>query len=175
MRHLLIVVDMQNDFIDGALGTPEAQSIVPGVIRRIQEFDGDVLYTRDTHFANYMQTQEGKNLPVLHCIQGTRGWELQTAMEQLRLERDSQVLDKLTFGSRDLPVYLAEHYPEGLDSVELIGLCTDICVISNAMVLKAFFPELPVSVTASCCAGVTPKSHENALKAMKMCQIIIQD
>lgn len=174
MKQLLIVVDMQNDFIDGALGTPEAQAIVPGVIRRIQEFDGDILFTRDTHSDNYMDTQEGKNLPVPHCIQGTTGWELQVEIEKLRQEKNSPILDKFTFGSKDLPAYLAEHYPEGLAFVELIGLCTDICVISNALLLKAFFPELPVSVTASCCAGVTPQSHMNALNSMKMCQITIQ-
>lgn len=175
MKHLLLVVDMQNDFIDGALGTPEAQAILPNVIRRVREFDGDILFTRDTHFADYMETQEGRNLPVPHCIKDTKGWEIEAGLEKLRRETNSQVLDKLTFGSKELPAYLEAHYPEGLASVELIGLCTDICVISNAMLLKAFFPELIVSVTASCCAGVTPASHENALSAMKMCQIAVQE
>ncbi|MCI8598542.1 MAG: cysteine hydrolase [Lachnospiraceae bacterium] len=174
MKSLLLVIDMQNDFIDGALGTKEAQAIVPAVIKRVQEFDGDVLYTRDTHFEEYMNTQEGKNLPVPHCIKGTKGWEIQADLDKLRQEKSAVVLDKLTFGSKELPGYLEEHYPEGLASVELVGLCTDICVISNAMLLKAFFPELPVSVNASCCGGVTPESHENALKAMKMCQIAIK-
>jgi len=174
MKKLLLVIDMQNDFIDGALGTKEAEAIVPNVVKRIQEFDGDVLYTRDTHSEDYMETQEGKNLPVPHCIKGTPGWELCPELKALRDAGHSPVLDKLTFGAKDLPAYLETRYPRGLESVELIGLCTDICVISNAMVLKAFFPELPVSVTASCCAGVTPESHENALNAMKMCQIAIR-
>ena len=174
MQNILIVVDMQNDFINGALGTKEAEAIVPNVVKRIQEFEGDVLYTRDTHSEDYMETQEGKNLPVPHCIKGTPGWELCPELKALRDAGHSPVLDKLTFGAKDLPAYLETRYPRGLESVELIGLCTDICVISNAMVLKAFFPELPVSVTASCCAGVTPESHENALNAMKMCQIAIR-
>ena len=174
MKKLLLVIDMQNDFINGALGTKEAEAIVPNVVKRIQEFEGDVLYTRDTHSEDYMETQEGKNLPVPHCIKGTPGWELCPELKALRDAGHSPVLDKLTFGAKDLPAYLDTRYPRGLESVELIGLCTDICVISNAMVLKAFFPELPVSVTASCCAGVTPESHENALNAMKMCQIAIR-
>lgn len=173
MKNLLLVIDMQNDFIDGALGTKEAAAIVPNVIRRVREFEGEVLYTRDTHFENYLETQEGKNLPVPHCVRGTRGWELQADLKALCQAAGSPVLDKVTFGSKELPAYLEEHYPEGLAGVELVGLCTDICVISNAMLLKAFFPELPVSVTASCCAGVTPESHENALNAMKMCQITV--
>ena len=174
MKKLLLVIDMQNDFINGALGTKEAEAIVPNVVKRIQEFEGDVLYTRDTHSEDYKETQEGKNLPVPHCIKGTPGWELCPELKALRDAGHSPVLDKLTFGAKDLPAYLETRYPRGLESVELIGLCTDICVISNAMVLKAFFPELPVSVTASCCAGVTPESHENALNAMKMCQIAIR-
>lgn len=174
MKKLLLVIDMQNDFIDGALGTKEAAAIVPNAVKRIREFDGDILYTRDTHFENYPETQEGKNLPVFHCIKGTPGWELHPEIKALRDAGNSPVLDKVTFGAKELPAYLEARYPGGLAGVELIGLCTDICVISNAMLLKAFFPELPVSVTASCCAGVTPESHENALNAMKMCQIIIR-
>lgn len=173
MKKLLLVIDMQNDFIDGALGTKEAAAIVPNVVKRIQEFEGDVLYTRDTHTDNYMETQEGRNLPVPHCIKGTPGWELCPDLKAMRDADNSPVLDKVTFGAKDLPAYLEARYPGGLECVELIGLCTDICVISNAMVLKAFFPELPVSVIASCCAGVTPESHENALNAMKMCQIAV--
>ena len=171
MKKLLLVIDMQKDFIDGALGTKEAQSILPAVIEKVRSFDGDVIFTRDTHFDNYMETQEGRNLPVPHCIKGTPGWELAPELEKLRQERNAPVFDKLTFGCKDLPAYLAEHYPEGLESAELIGVCTDICVISNALLVKVFFPELPVSVTASLCAGVSPQSHENALEAMKMCQI----
>jgi len=174
MKSLLLVIDMQNDFIDGALGTPEAAAILPAVKKRIQEFEGDVLYTRDTHDENYMDTQEGTHLPVPHCIQGTKGWELHPELQKLCEALHSPILDKRTFGSKDLPAYLEKQYPEGLASAELIGLCTDICVISNALLLKAFFPELPISVTASCCAGVTPQSHENALEAMKMCQVIVK-
>ena len=174
MKKLLLVIDMQNDFIDGALGTKEAQSILPAVIERVRSFDGDVIFTRDTHFDDYMETQEGKNLPVPHCIKGTPGWELAPELEKLRQERNAPVFDKLTFGCKELPAYLEEQYPEGLESAEFIGVCTDICVISNALLVKAFFPELPVSVTASLCAGVSPQSHENALEAMKMCQIAVK-
>ncbi len=173
MKALLLVIDMQNDFIDGALGTKEAQAVVPAVLKRAREFEGDVLYTRDTHFENYLETQEGRKLPVPHCIKGTEGWQLQPDLARLCRKKGSGILDKPAFGSSRLPEYLRECYPEGLSSVELVGLCTDICVISNAMLLKAFFPELPVRVTASCCAGVTPESHKNALEAMKMCQIEI--
>ena len=174
MKKLLFVIDMQNDFINGALGTKEAEGILPAVIEKVRSFDGDVIFTRDTHFDNYMETQEGKNLPVPHCIKDTSGWELAPELEKLRQERNAPVFDKLTFGCKELPAYLAEHYPEGLESAEFIGVCTDICVISNALLVKAFFPELPVSVTASLCAGATPQSHENALEAMKMCQIAVR-
>lgn len=172
-KKLLLVIDMQNDFIDGALGTKEAAAIVPTVLEKVRSFDGDVIFTRDTHLGNYMETQEGRKLPVPHCLRGSKGWELHPELALLQESLHAPVLDKLTFGCRELPAFLEEHYPEGLCSVELIGLCTDICVISNAMLLKAFFPELPVSVDAMACAGVTPASHENALEAMKMCQIEI--
>lgn len=174
MKKLLLVIDMQNDFIDGALGTPEAVAIVPGVIKKINEFEGDVLYTRDTHFDNYMETQEGKNLPVPHCIKGSHGWQLSEAVQAACDAKGAKGIDKLTFGSKELPELLKETYPESLTSMELIGLCTDICVISNALLLKAHFPETVISVDSSCCAGVTPKSHENALEAMKMCQILVK-
>lgn len=173
MKKVLLVIDMQNDFISGALGTKEAQAIVPAVVRKIEEFDGDVIFTRDTHFDNYLETQEGKKLPVPHCVKGTPGWELHPELEKLRLQKNAPVFDKLAFGCKELPAYLEERYPDGLASAELIGLCTDICVISNALLLKAFFPELPIRVTASACAGVTPESHLNALEAMKICQIEI--
>ena len=166
--NILVVVDMQNDFIDGALGTPEAAAIVPYVKELIQTFDGKVLFTRDTHFPNYMGTQEGKNLPVPHCIKGTPGWEIHPELEALR---QTEAIDKLTFGSSELPQVLAKE--ENIESITFIGLCTDICVISNAMVTKAFFPETPLFVDAKACAGVTPQSHENALTAMKMCQITV--
>ena len=171
MKRILIVVDMQNDFVDGALGTREAVAIVDLVIKRIQEFDGEVIYTRDTHGKDYMDSQEGRNLPVAHCIQGTAGWQLHEKVEHMRREGD-QVFDKPTFGSVELAQYLSEEQRrEGIEEVTLIGLCTDICVISNALLIKAFLPEVPIRVDASCCAGVTPKSHNDALETMRMCQI----
>lgn len=164
---VLVVVDMQNDFIDGALGTKEAQAIVPGVAEKINSFSGEVFYTMDTHEADYLSTQEGKNLPVEHCIKGSKGWEIAS---EIPVINKANVLEKPTFGSVSLATMLKEKEAE-LDSVTLIGLCTDICVISNAMLIKAYMPEVPVFVDASCCAGVTPKSHAQALEAMKMCQI----
>ena len=169
--NVLIVIDMQNDFIDGALGTKEAEAIVPRVVEKIRNFDGMVLATRDTHEADYLQTQEGKNLPVEHCIRGTNGWELRPEIQDLI---SAEVMDKPTFGSWKLAEFLKKQETE-IDSITLAGLCTDICVISNAMVLKAFMPEIPITVDASCCAGVTPESHERALEAMKVCQIHIEE
>jgi nicotinamidase-related amidase len=162
----LIVVDMQNDFIDGALGTAEAVSIVPYVKSVIENFDGKVIFTRDTHFENYMETQEGKNLPVPHCIKGTDGWQIRAELDALR---KTEAIDKVTFGSKDLVQILKN---EGdIESITFVGLCTDICVISNVMLVKAFYPEIPLIVDAKACAGVTPESHTNALNAMKMCQV----
>lgn len=169
---LLVVVDMQNDFIDGALGTAEAKAIVPRVAEKIKNFSGKVIATRDTHGEDYLQTQEGRNLPVPHCIKGTGGWEIRPEIQKLVSEPP---VDKKTFGSAALGEMLRElDGQEGLESVTLVGLCTDICVISNAMLIKAFLPEIPVIVDAACCAGVTPQSHERALKAMAACQIIIE-
>ena len=168
---VLVVVDMQHDFVDGALGSEAAKAIVPHVAAKIRQYraeGGCVLYTRDTHQADYLNTQEGRNLPVPHCIEGTRGWQILPELEV----KDAPVVDKVTFGSENLPKILKEACPAP-DSIELIGLCTDICVISNAMVLKAFFPEVPLLVDSACCAGVTPQSHHNALEAMKVCQIRI--
>lgn len=165
---VLCVIDMQNDFIDGALGTAEAQAIVPHVAEKIAQArqNGDkVIFTRDTHTENYLNTQEGKNLPVVHCVKGTPGWEISPALAV----NGDVVIDKPTFGSFALCETIAA-LPD-VESVELVGLCTDICVISNAMLIKARMPEMPVGVDGSCCAGVTPASHENALNAMKMCQI----
>ena len=171
MNDVLIVVDMQNDFIDGALGTAEALAIVPKVKEKIEGFQGQVLFTRDTHHANYMDTQEGRNLPVPHCIEGSDGWQIRPELEALRR---TEAVDKPGFGSVQLAELLrAMNEKEPIGSVTLVGLCTDICVISNAMLIKAYLPELPVRVDAACCAGVTPESHENALAAMAMCQIEI--
>ena len=171
MKRVLIVVDMQKDFVDGVLGTKEAEAIVGNVAKAIQNFDGKVIFTRDTHFENYMDTQEGKKLPVPHCIKDTEGWQIVKELEELRTQ-DMMVFDKLTFGSVDLAAYLKEH--KDLEEVMLVGLCTDICVISNALLIKAAMPEVRIAVYEDCCAGVTPASHNNALEAMKMCQIDIQ-
>lgn len=168
MSKLLVVVDMQKDFIDGALGTSEAQKIVPNVVDEIRNFDGDVVFTFDTHSSIYLETREGKYLPVEHCIKGTDGWKLDKAIEPLAAGK--KCFEKPTFGSVELAEYVAD---SDYTDITLIGLCTDICVISNAMLIKAYLPEVNVSVKASCCAGVAPESHENALSSMKMCQIEI--
>lgn len=170
MQDILIVVDMQNDFVSGALGSADAQAIVPNVVEKVKGFDGRVIFTRDTHLENYMDTQEGHNLPVPHCIKGTAGWEICPELAPLCKE----VIDKPTFGSAKLSELLvAADKEEPISSITLVGLCTDICVISNAMLAKAFLPEVPVTVDAACCAGVTPDSHKNALAAMLPCQITV--
>lgn len=169
-KKLLVVVDMQNDFVRGALGTKEAEQIVPNVVKMVQNCRRsgyDVIFTRDTHQSNYLSTQEGANLPVEHCIAGSWGWQI---VDEL-LGYNTHVLDKPTFGSVLLGNYVQK---VDYDEVTLIGLCTDICVISNAMLIKAFCPETKVKVVSSCCAGVTPQSHANALEAMKMCQITVE-
>ena len=168
MSKILVVVDMQNDFIDGALGSPEACAIVPYVREVISSFDGKVLFTRDTHFENYMSTQEGKNLPVPHCIKDTEGWQIHPTLEELR---KTEAIDKVTFGSKDLIDVIKKE--ENVEEITFIGLCTDICVVSNAMLIKAALPEIEVSVIADACAGVTPDTHSAALTTMKMCQINI--
>ena len=173
MQKILIVVDMQNDFIDGSLGTKEAVEIVPSVKEKIENFDGRVIFTRDTHFDNYLETQEGTLLPVKHCIKDTDGWQIRPELDALRV---SEAVDKPTFGSIMLGKELVEeNEKEPIESVTIIGLCTDICVISNALLIKAFLPEVPIIVDAKCCAGVTPDSHKNALNAMKACQIKIEN
>ncbi len=168
---VLVVVDMQNDFIDGALGTKEAQEILPRVVEKVRGFCGKVVFTRDTHGENYLQTQEGRRLPVEHCIRGSHGWEIHENLKPFCKEKP---MDKVTFGSAELGRQMAKwNQEEKIDSIELVGLCTDICVISNAMIVKAFLPETEIIVDSKCCAGVTPESHERALKSMETCQITV--
>ncbi len=170
MRNILVVIDMQNDFIDGALGTAEAVAIVPRVVEKMKEYDPWNIYlTRDTHYENYLETQEGRNLPVVHCVKDTHGWQLRA--EVAEAARDAAIFDKPTFGSVELAGRLmAERAQEALE-IELVGLCTDICVVSNALLLKAAMPEAPITVDAACCAGVTPEKHQAALETMRSCQI----
>ncbi len=174
MKKILVVVDMQKDFVDGALGTPEAVRIVPAVCEKIAAFEGKIFVTYDTHFENYMDTREGKNLPVPHCIKGTEGWMLDKAVEKALEGKDFTPVEKLTFGSTALPELVRTAAAGEEFSVELIGLCTDICVVSNALLLKANFPEAEITVDPACCAGVTPASHEAALTTMAFCQIGIE-
>ena len=162
----LIVVDMQVDFIKGSLGSELATAIVPNVVEKVKNFDGKVIFTRDTHFEDYMQTQEGRKLPVPHCIKDTEGWQI---CEELQPYVET-VIDKVTFGSVELPQLLKE-FGETIEEIELCGLCTDICVVSNALILKASFPDIPFVVDSACCAGVTPEKHEAALEVMRSCQI----
>ena len=175
MKKLLVVVDMQNDFIDGSLGTKEAEKIVPNVVKKISEWDGDIIATQDTHTENYLQTNEGKHLPVKHCIEHTEGHRINKDVFNALCKSDGEyksfsALNKRTFGSTVIPKLIRGG---DYDYIELIGLCTDICVISNALLLKANYPETPIAVDASCCAGVTVESHNAALLTMKMCQIDI--
>ncbi|MBE6639205.1 MAG: cysteine hydrolase [Ruminococcaceae bacterium] len=169
MKNVLLVIDMQNDFIDGALGTAEAIAIVDKVKKKIEKFGGAVYYTRDTHPESYLETREGKHLPVPHCIKGSKGWQISEKLQGLRCDG---IIDKPTFGSTELQDLLRKEAPE---NITLVGLCTDICVISNAMLLKAALPEANITVDAECCAGVTPESHKRALLAMQMCQIQIEN
>ena len=164
----LIVVDMQVDFISGSLGSEHAKAIVPSVVKKVQDFDGTIIFTRDTHFENYLDTQEGKNLPVLHCVEGSDGWQICNELKPFV----KLVLNKETFGYTQLASYI-RNLGKSIDSIELCGLCTDICVISNAIILKNEFPEVPIIVDSSCSAGVTLQSHNNALEAMKAVQIQI--
>ena len=173
MRKVLVVVDMQKDFVDGALGSNEAVAIVDNVVNKINEFDGEIIVTYDTHQENYMETREGKYLPVPHCIKDTDGWRLNRKVLDainLNIKKLNTSLEKPTFGSTEL-VEVFRGVDEKDTEVTLIGLCTDICVVSNAMLLKANFPEMNIVVDASCCAGVTVESHNAALTTMKMCQI----
>ncbi len=165
MKKTLIVIDMQNDFIDGSLGTKEAQAIVENVKKKIGEYASrgdDIIFTRDTHGEDYLDTPEGKKLPVKHCVKDTHGWHI---ADGLYVE-GAKVIDKPTFGYTGWDSM-------NFDEIEIVGLCTDICVVSNALILKAFFPEAEISVDTTCCAGVTPQSHKAALETMRMCQIDI--
>ena len=177
MKKILVVIDMQNDFIDGALGTPEAVAIVENVKAKILSYPREnVFATRDTHHQYYMDTQEGRNLPVPHCIRGTDGWQIRPEIAELIFP--DHIIDKPTFGSTQLAklMEVLERREEDGIEIELVGLCTDICVVSNALLLKASMPETPISCDASCCAGVTPAKHEAALETMRSCQIrIIND
>lgn len=173
MKKVLIVVDMQNDFVTGSLGTKEAVAIVDNVVNKINEFDGEIIVTYDTHFNNYVETREGKYLPVPHCIKDTEGWQLNDKVQKALDARERYtIIHKPTFGSTELVDIIREYWDdENNIEVTLIGLCTDICVVSNAMLLKANYPEMNIVVDASCCAGVTVESHNAALTTMKMCQI----
>ena len=173
MRKLLVVVDMQNDFIDGSLGTPEAQKIVGNVAAKIRSYHaGNVFATRDTHGPDYLDTQEGRNLPVVHCVRGTPGWEI--SPELTGLLSGAVIVDKPTFGSTELASMIKEIAEKEEISIELVGLCTDICVVSNALLLKAAMPEVRISVDRNCCAGVTQQTHEAALETMASCQIFVE-
>ncbi|MBO5859180.1 MAG: cysteine hydrolase [Clostridia bacterium] len=174
MKHLLIVVDIQKDFVDGALGTPEAVAIVDNAAKKIKEFNGDIFVTYDTHSENYMDTAEGKKLPVEHCIKGTDGWKLNETIAGALADKKYTAVEKVTFGSVELPLLIKETVGDEDFDVTLIGLCTDICVVSNALIVKAYFPEKEVYVDASCCAGVTVETHNAALATMKMCQINVE-
>ncbi len=171
MKHFLIVVDMQKDFVDGALGTPEAMAIVPAVCERIRGFDGEIIVTYDTHPDTYLDTAEGKKLPVVHCVKDTAGWQLDVGVAAALSEREWTAVEKPTFGSTDLPYLIGSMAGEENFDVTLIGLCTDICVVSNALLLKAHFPEVSIAVEGDLCAGVTPETHAAALQTMRMCQI----
>lgn len=173
-RKYLIVVDMQEDFVYGSLGSGEAKKIVPRVIKKVQEFDGTVIFTKDTHRKNYLETQEGKNLPVEHCIAYSDGWELIDELEEMQMKAGWHVYQKSTFGCIDLAIDLrAEYVKQPIESIELIGVCTDICVVSNALLIKAYIPEAQMIVDSECCAGVTPEKHAAALETMRSCQIKI--
>ena len=175
MKHFLIVVDMQKDFVDGALGTPEAQAIVPAAVKLIEAFDGEIIATLDTHAGDYLATAEGKKLPVPHCIRGTEGWLPDRQIAAALEKKGYTPTEKNTFGSVALPALLQEKAAGDSFDILLIGLCTDICVISNALYLKANFPECDIAVDAACCAGVSPQTHRAALEAMRCCQIDIRN
>lgn len=171
MKKILVVVDMQKDFVDGALGTAEAVSIIPAAVKKIEGFEGDIFVTFDTHYGNYLETSEGKKLPVPHCIVDTDGWQLDERIAAALKGRQFASIRKPSFGSVQLAIDIAQAARGEALSIELIGLCTDICVVTNALILKTFFPEAEISVDPACCAGVTPELHEAALKTLASCQI----
>ena len=169
MKKLVAVIDMQNDFICGALSNSDTEKILPAVaeyVKRADEQGAEIVFTRDTHDENYAQTQEGRKLPVPHCVKNTKGWQIAEALS----DYVQNVFDKYTFGSLLLAQYALDNQ---FDFIDLVGVCTDICVISNALLLKAFLPEAEINVVESCCAGVTPERHRNAIEAMRACQINI--
>ena len=174
MKNILVVIDMQNDFIDGTLGTKEAEAIIGNVVEKIKTYPPNAIYaTRDTHQSDYLQTSEGHYLPVEHCIQGTTGWEIRTEVAEAM--PNAIIIDKPTFGSIELVEMLAKENEGEEITIELVGLCTDICVVTNALLLKTKLPDTKVTVDAACCAGVTVESHEAALLTMKMCQTEVLD
>ncbi len=176
MREILIVVDMQKDFVDGSLGTKEAVAIVPSVVKEMKKKYDKVFLTRDTHQPDYLETREGRFLPVVHCVENSSGWQFDIKVGKAaeKLE-NAEIINKPTFGSEQLIELLKkENEKEAIGRITLIGLCTDICVVSNALMVKAAFPEMDVRVLKDCCAGVTPETHEAALTTMKMCQIVIE-
>ena len=174
MQKYLIVVDMQKDFVDGALGTKEAVAIVPNVVEKVKHFDGQIVFTMDTHPAQYLSTQEGHYLPVEHCIENTEGWQIIPELREYTTKDNAWTIKKPTFGSANLAEILTKDQ-DNISEIELIGLCTDICVVSNALLLKAFMPEKKISVDPACCAGVTPEKHQAALETMRSCQIQIEE
>ncbi|MBR5682836.1 MAG: cysteine hydrolase [Ruminococcus sp.] len=173
MKKFLVVVDMQKDFVDGALGSKEAVAIIPAAVKKITQFDGEIFATYDTHFDDYMDTAEGRKLPVPHCIKGTEGWQLNKDISAALKGKKYTPVEKYTFGSVKLPDLIKKAAGTEDFCIELIGLCTDICVISNALLLKANFPKADISVDEACCAGVTPEKHNAAVETMKSCQIDI--
>ncbi|MBE6824085.1 MAG: cysteine hydrolase [Ruminococcaceae bacterium] len=171
MKHFLVVVDIQNDFVDGALGTPEAQAIIDSCVKKIEDFDGEIFVTYDTHSENYLETAEGKKLAVTHCVKGTHGWLLNERIENALKDKEYTPVEKPTFGSIKLPLLIKEQAQDSDFDITLIGICTDICVVSNALILKAHFSEKEIYVDSKCCAGVTPATHNCALDTMRCCQI----
>lgn len=176
MEKLLIVIDVQNDFVNGALGTEEAQEILPYVVDKMKQYrKGNIIATKDTHFDNYLKTQEGSKLPVEHCVKNTLGWEFPQEISEYMKEYNVSVIEKQSFASVELVEKVKQYVENGLKEVEIIGICTDICVVSNALLLKGHFPELKIKVDSACCAGTTVENHNHALSIMRMCQIEISE